>query len=99
MKQLITSRALAAASSDLAVAPVGIDSLDSLVAKIISVVGVVAGVAAFIFLLYSGFLYLTSGGNSEQTKKATQGIVSAIIGMIVIILAYVIVTAVKDVVK
>lgn len=52
-----------------------------------------AGVLAFLFLIYSGILYITSGGNPDQAKKAQQGLISAIIGIIVIALSFVILKA------
>lgn len=54
----------------------------------------IAGVIAVIYLIYSGILYLTAAGNPESAKKGQQGVVNAIIGIIIIVLAYVIVNAV-----
>ncbi|MFA5926701.1 MAG: hypothetical protein WCT32_05670 [Patescibacteria group bacterium] len=70
-------------------------TLDELVVQIAGWIGVIAGVLAFFYLVYSGILYLTAGGNAEQTKKAQQGIINAVIGIIIIILAYTIVSAVS----
>ncbi len=44
-----------------------------------------AGGIAFLFLIYGGFLYLTSGGNPETLQKAKEIIVSAITGLLLII--------------
>lgn len=66
-------------------------TLSGLISLIVSWLLVIAGALAFIFLVYAGILYITSGGNSEQQKKAQSGLVSAIIGIIVIVLAYVLV--------
>ena len=54
----------------------------------------VAGVVAIIYLIYSGILYLTAAGNPDAAKKGQQGIVNAIIGIIIIVLAYVIASSV-----
>ncbi|MEK9155843.1 MAG: hypothetical protein AAB360_00880 [Patescibacteria group bacterium] len=61
---------------------------------ITSVVLPIAGAIAVIYLIYSGILYLTAAGNPDAAKKGQQGVVNAIIGIIIIVLAYVIVNAV-----
>lgn len=71
-------------------------SLQGLVSKIANLFGIIAGALAFIFLLYSGILYITAGGNVDQAKKAQAGIINAIIGIIIVVLAYVIFSAVRN---
>lgn len=66
-------------------------TLAGLIALIVYWMLVIAGALAFIFLVYSGILYITSGGNPETQKRAQSGLVSAIIGIIIIVLAYVII--------
>jgi hypothetical protein len=56
----------------------------------------IAGVVAFFYLIYSGFLYLTAAGNPDAAKKGQQGIINAIIGLIIIFLAFAIVRAVTS---
>ena len=46
-------------------------------------------VLLFIYLLYGGFLWMTSGGDSEGVKKAKTMIKNAVIGLIIIALSYV----------
>ena len=50
----------------------------------------VSGILAIIYLIYSGILYLTAAGNPDSAKKGQQGLVNAIIGIVIIVLAYVI---------
>lgn len=71
-------------------------TIPGLVTKIANIVGVVAGALAFIYLLYSGILYVTANGNPDQAKKAQSGILNAIIGIVIIVLAYAIFSAVKN---
>lgn len=52
----------------------------------------VAGVLALYFLVTAGFKYVTSGGNAEQTKKATQTIIFACLGLFLILMSYAIIT-------
>lgn len=42
----------------------------------------------FVYFLYGGFVILTAGGNDENVKKGRKIIVNAIIGAIVIFLAW-----------
>jgi len=60
------------------------NKIDSIVSFAIGLIGVII----FIYIIYGGFLYLTSQGNADQTKKAQQIIVFAIIGAIILSLAY-----------
>lgn len=48
------------------------------------------GVIFFGLMLYGGFLWMTSRGNTEQVKKAQDTITTSIIGIIIIFLSYVV---------
>lgn len=48
----------------------------------------ISGIAAFFYILYGGFVYLTAGG---EATKATQGrtyIVNAVIGIVLIFISF-----------
>jgi len=49
-----------------------------------------AGVLAFAMIVYAGFQYLTSGGNTAQQKDAQERIMNAIIGLILLFAFYII---------
>ncbi len=68
-------------------------TVSGLMTSIVGWVGAIAGILAFIYLVYSGIIYITAGGNPDAAKKGQQGIINAIIGIIIIIFAYFIVTA------
>lgn len=46
----------------------------------------------FGFIIYAGYLWLTAGGNEEQTTKAKQIIANAVIGIAIVLFAYFITT-------
>jgi hypothetical protein len=46
------------------------------------------GVIAMCYMIYGGYLWLTARGNEEQIKKARQVIITATIGMIIVMSAY-----------
>lgn len=73
----------------------GASSITGLVTVVLNWLFYGAGVAAVIYLVYSGILYISAAGNPDQAKKGQQGIINAIIGIIVIVLALTIVSVVK----
>jgi hypothetical protein len=60
-----------------------------------NLIALIAGMIAFIYLVYSGILYLTAAGNPDSAKKGQQGIINAIIGIIIIVAAWAIIGAVS----
>lgn len=63
-------------------------SLPILIGNIIGVALGFVGFIVFVFVLYGGFLWMTSQGNEEQVTKAKGMITNAIIGFIIITVAY-----------
>lgn len=90
---------LVAVSASAQIAPLqgtnlGIPETGSLRDYIIGIVNValtLVGVAAAIYLILSGVRYITSAGDEGDTKKAKNGIIYAVLGLIVIGLAALIV--------
>lgn len=63
-----------------------------IIARIITIV---LGFLAVIFLgltIFAGFRYMTAAGNEEQTKKAISQIKDAVIGLIVVIASWALVS-------
>lgn len=56
-------------------------------AAILEILIRIAGIAAFIYLLYGGFMYLTSSGNSEAVKNAGSTLLNAAIGLAIAVSA------------
>jgi hypothetical protein len=59
-----------------------------IISKILPYIFTIAGIILFVFLIWGGFELLASGGNPERTKKAQGKITSALIGFLIIFLAY-----------
>ena len=94
---LTTSRALAITGAQVGSSIVVAETpltVSNLVTLVITWIIYIAGVLAFFYLVYSGILYITAAGNSEQAKKAQIGLINAVIGIIIIVLSYVILRAV-----
>lgn len=66
--------------------------INSLGENIKNLIFILAGVVALYILLSGGFKYVTSGGNSEQTKKAGQTILFGGIGLFIILISYTLIT-------
>jgi len=71
-----------------------VDSIEDLFGKAVDIIALVAGIIAFFYLVYSGILYLTAAGNPDAAKKGQQGLINAIIGIIIIVAAWAILQAV-----
>jgi PKD repeat protein len=52
------------------------------------------GVIAILIIIYSGFLYVTARGEQDQMDKGKKGIVSAVIGIVIILSSFAIVNTV-----
>lgn len=69
--------------------PLGkITDIPTLVGAVIRAVLGLLGVICLCFIIYGGFLFLTSGGSEEQIKKAKGTISWAIVGTVIIFGAY-----------
>jgi len=58
---------------------------------IVNVFSIIVGVVAVIMIIYGGFRYITSGGESGAVGNAKNTIIYAIVGLILVALAQVIV--------
>ena len=67
-------------------------SLTELIIYVINIMLALAGVIAVLFLIIGGFWYITSAGNEETAEKGKGTVINAIIGIIIVVLSYVIVT-------
>lgn len=60
---------------------------------------IVAGLLAVIYIIWSGYRYIVSAGDPEGAQKARNGLLYAVIGIVVIALSYAIINAVVDLLK
>jgi hypothetical protein len=65
--------------------------LNSIARKIINIISVIIGFVAVIMIIYGGFRYITSGGDSGRVGDAKNTILYGIIGLVIVALAQVIV--------
>lgn len=65
--------------------------LSTTITHIINIMSVLVGVVAVIMIIYAGFRYVTSGGDSSGVTGAKNTLIYAIVGLIVVALAQTIV--------
>jgi hypothetical protein len=73
-----------------------INRVSDFIIFIINILLALAGLVAVLFLIIGGFQYIASRGNEEATEAAKKTIFNAIIGVVVIILAFVIVRIISN---
>ncbi len=70
--------------------PAAISELENIFSNILGLVAALAALGCFIMLIVGGFKYLTSGGDQKATASARNTITYAIIGLILLIVAWLI---------
>lgn len=63
-------------------------TFETAITFIINTTIIVAGIAFVLLLLIGGVQYLAAAGNEENTKKAQRLMLNALIGLVIVVLAY-----------
>lgn len=69
----------------------GADTVQQTIRNIINVFSIIVGVVAVVMLIFGGFRYITSGGDSNNIGNAKNTILYAIVGLIIVAIAQAIV--------
>ena len=67
-----------------------------LVNVIVRVAFGLAGIVALIYLIYAGYLYMTSLGNPDSQAAAKGKLLNTVLGLVIIILAYLLVAFILE---
>jgi predicted permease len=62
-------------------------TLSKVAHTIVNIFSIIVGIVAVIMIIYGGFRYITSGGDSGRVGNAKNTLIYAIIGMIIVALA------------
>ena len=65
-------------------------TLSTLINPIIANVLVISGIVAFGTILVAGFTYISAGGDKIKTAQASQALTYGIIGLVVVVAAFII---------
>lgn len=67
------------------------NKLETTIGNIVDLLTVVVGIIAVIMIIINGFRFITSGGDSNTVSAARNGILYALAGLVIVVLAQVIV--------
>lgn len=65
----------------------GTERIQGIVETVINIFSVIVGIVAVIMIIWGGFKYITSGGDSGNITSAKNTIIYAIIGLVIVALA------------
>ena len=77
-------------------AGLGTQSLSLVVSQIIKILLSFLGVIFIILIVYAGFVWMTSAGNDDKIRKAKATMAAAIVGLAVVLAAYIVTYFVID---
>ncbi len=63
---------------------------NQVITDVVNIVLAVAAIAAFLFILWGAFKYVTAGDDSSKTEAARKTITNAVVGLILVALSFVI---------
>jgi ABC-type Fe3+ transport system permease subunit len=70
----------------------GANGVTNIVSTIVQILSIVVGAVAVIMIIYSGFRYITSGGDAARVSSAKNTLIYAVIGIAIAVLAQVLVS-------
>jgi hypothetical protein len=65
----------------------GTTRVQGIIESIINIFSIIVGVVAVIMIIYGGFQYISSGGDSSKIGTAKNTIIYAVIGLVIVALA------------
>lgn len=65
--------------------------VSALAVKVVNLFSIIVGIVSVIMIIYAGFRYVTSGGESNSISSAKNTLIYAIIGLVIVVLAQLIV--------
>lgn len=74
----------------------GTDKVNTIITTIINIFSILVAIVSVVMIIYGGFRYVTSGGDSGNVSSAKTTIIYAIIGLVIVALAQFIVQFVLD---
>ena len=66
-----------------------------LITKVIGFLLSIVGLVAIVFIIIGGFQYIMSRGDEEQASAGKKTLTNAIIGLVIVILSYIIVSVIN----
>ena len=70
-------------------------TVPKIIGQIVAIVLGFVGSIFFIMIIYSGFQWMTAGGNEEKVKQSKTRMINGIMGMVIVVAAYFITWLIK----
>lgn len=74
----------------------GTQGINKIITDVVNIFSIIVGIVSVIMIIFGGFRYVTSGGDSGNVSNAKNTIIYALIGLVVVALAQFIVQFVLD---
>jgi uncharacterized membrane protein YwzB len=74
----------------------GSTSLTDFILKLVKILLAFAGMIAVVMLVIGGYWYMAAGGNEEMSEKGKKTILNFVMGLVIIVLAYTIVSVIAS---
>jgi fumarate reductase subunit D len=65
----------------------GTDKVNNIITTVVNIFSAIVGIVSVIMIIYGGFKYISSGGDSSKVTEAKNTIVYAVIGLVVVAMA------------
>ena len=66
----------------------GQKTLPAVIGNIVKIILSLVGLVAVVLIIAAGFMWMTSGGSEEKVKKAKDLMGAAVIGLVIVVVAY-----------
>jgi hypothetical protein len=63
------------------------NAFNNVAKRVVNIFSVIVGIIAVLFIIYGGFKYITSGGDSNNVSGAKNTLIYAIVGLIIVAMA------------
>src|SRR3989338_171502 len=77
--------------------PAGATTASELILGVINILLAIVGLLAVLFVIIGGIRYITAHGNEEQAEGAKKTILHAVIGVVLVILSFAIITIIANI--
>ena len=69
----------------------GASGINTIIRNVIEFLFAIAGLIVLVFIIWAGFKFITSGGDSGKKEEAQKQIVAAVIGLLIVVFSFFIV--------
>ena len=71
--------------------------IEVIVARVLQLATLVAGLVAFLYLIWGGFLWLTAGDDDQKVSQAKNTMTYAFIGLLILVGSLIVIKAIEEI--